>query len=69
MDDFISNSKGELTHLIVDENNQLPEFLTEIYYEEVKYEYLTKVFDSKEDGFNHHIMLFKINFEKFDSVD
>ena len=51
MDDFISNSKGELTHLIVDENNQLPEFLTEIYYEEVKYEYLTKVFDSKEDGF------------------
>ena len=69
LDDFISNSKGELTHLIVDENNQLPEFLTEIYYEEVKYEYLTKVFDSKEDGFNHHIMLFKINFEKFDSVD
>jgi hypothetical protein len=69
LDDFISNSKGELTHLIVDENNQLPEFLTEIYYEEVKYEYLIKVFDSKEDGFNHHIMLFKINFEKFDSVD
>ena len=69
LDDFISNSKGELTHLIVDENNQLPEFLTEIYYEEVKYEYLNKVFDSKEDGFNHHIMLFKINFEKFDSVD
>ncbi len=67
LNDFISNSKGELTHLIVDENNQLPEFLTEIYYDEVKYEYLTKVFDSKEHGFDHHIILFEIDFEKFDS--
>jgi len=68
LNDFISNSKGELTHLIVDENNQLPEFLSEIYYDEVKYEYLTKVFDSKEHGFNHHIMLFEIDFEKFDFI-
>jgi hypothetical protein len=69
LNDFISNSKGELTHLIVDENDRLPKFLSEIYYDEVKYKYLTKVFDSKEQGFNHHIMLFEINFEKFDSVD
>ena len=68
LNDFVSNSKGELTHLIVDENNQLPEFLSEIYYDEVKYEYLTKVFDSKEHGFNHHIMLFEIDFEKFDFI-
>lgn len=67
LNDFISNSKGELTHLVVDKNNQLPKFLTEIYYDEVKYEYLTKVFDSKEHGFNHHIMLFEIDFRKFDS--
>ena len=66
LNDFVSSSKSELTHLIVDENNQLPEFLSEIYYDEVKYEYLTKVFDSKEHGFSHHIMLFEINFEKFD---
>ena len=68
LNDFISNSKGELTHLIVDENNQLPEFLSEVYYDEIKYEYLTKVFDSKEHGFNHHIMLFEIDFEKFDFI-
>ena len=69
LNDLISNSKGELTHLIIDKNSQLPEFLTEIYHDEVKYEYLTKVFDSKEHGYNHHMMLFEINFEKFDSVD
>lgn len=29
---------------------------------------LTKVFDSRYEGFNHHMVLFEINFEKFDSV-
>ena len=46
LNDLISNSKSELTHLIIDKNNQLPEFLTEIYHDEIKYEYLTKVFFS-----------------------
>ena len=68
LNDFIINSNGELSHLIIDNNNQLPEFLREVYSNETKYDYLNKVFDSKEEGFDHHMMIFEINFEKFDSV-
>jgi hypothetical protein len=66
LEDFITNSRENLTHLMVDENSDLPEFLQNVYYNEEKYEYLIKEFDSKENGFNHHIKLFKIDFQKFD---
>ena len=68
LEDFISNSRENLTHLIVDENSDLPEFLQNVYYNEERYEYLIKEFDSKENGFKHHIKLFKIDFKKFDSI-
>ena len=63
---FILNSKNELTHLIVDDNQKLPKFLQDVYYYEENYVYLNKIFDSKEHGFNHHLKVFEINFEKFD---
>jgi hypothetical protein len=69
LENFISDSRKDLTHLIVDENPDLPEFLLEVYYNEEKYMYLIKEFDSKEIGFEHHIKLFKINFQKFDSIN
>lgn len=68
LEDFISNSKGELTHILVDDNSELPEFLQDIYFNEKDYSYLNKVFDSGKEGFNHHMMLFEIDFEKFDSI-
>jgi len=69
LENFISDSRKELTHLIVNENLDLPEFLQDVYYNEEKYEYLIKEFDSKEIGFEHHIKLFKIDFQKFDSLN
>ncbi len=69
LENFISDSRKDLTHLIVDENSELPEFLQNVYYNEEKYEYLIKEFDSKEIGFKHHVKLFKIDFQKFDSVN
>ena len=69
LENFISDSRKDLTHLIVDENPDLPEFLQDVYYNEEKYVYLIKEFDSKEMGFEHHIKLFKINFQKFDSIN
>lgn len=68
LESFISESKGKLTHLIVDNDPQLPEFLQEVYYNEEKYEYLNKVFDSKDRGFKHQVKLFEIDFQKFDSM-
>lgn len=69
LENFISDSRDDLTHLLVDENSDLPKFLQNVYYNEEKYEYLIKEFDSKEIGFKHHIKLFKIDFQKFDSVN
>ena len=69
LENFILDSREDLTHLIVDENSELPEFLQSIYYNEEKYEYLIKEYDSKEIGFKHHIKLFKIDFQKFDSLN
>lgn len=67
LESFITNSRNELTHLIVDDNPKLPEFLRDVYYNENKYRYLSKVFDSSEMGFKHKVKIFKIDFQKFDS--
>lgn len=64
---FISNSREDLTHIIVDDNPNLPKFLQEVYYNEEKYNYLNKVFDSKKNGFKHQVKIFEIDFQKFDS--
>ena len=65
LDNFIINSKDDLTHIIVDDNIKLPKYLQDVYYNGEEVEYLDKVFDSKLSGFNHHSKLFKINYEKF----
>ena len=62
---YILNSKNDLSHLVVSNDNDLPIFLLDVYENEEKYEYLNKIFDSRENGFKNHIKLFKINFEKF----
>ena len=53
-----------LTHIIADDRNQIDPFLKDVFMNENK-EYLEKVYDSKQDGFEYHVKLFKINYEKF----
>ncbi len=65
LEDFILNSREGLTHLIVDNDSNLPKFLQDVYYHEERYNYLNKIFDSKDQGFNHHVKVFEIDFEKF----
>jgi len=66
---FIINNKNELTHLIVNDNSNLPKYLQEVYLNEEKYDYLDKIFDSKEMKNHHNIKLFKINYEKFNLIE
>jgi hypothetical protein len=68
LEGFVLNSREGLTHLIVDNDSNLPKFLQDVYNNEEKYEYLNKVFDSKDYGFNHHVKVFEINFEKFNFI-
>lgn len=67
LEDFILDNREILTHIIVDDNIDLPPFLQNVYYDEVEIEYLDKVFDSKDLGFEHDLKLFRINYEKFNS--
>jgi len=67
LENYIINSRNDLTHIIVDENESLPEFLKDVYYNEEKYDYLQKIFDSKEKGFSYHVKIFEIDFQIFDS--
>ena len=39
-----------------------------IFENEEMYPYLEKVFDSKDDGYEYHVKIFWINFEKFEGV-
>jgi hypothetical protein len=58
-----------LTHLIVD-NKEYPEyrmkFFKDIFENEENYPYLTKIFDSKDFGYDYKLKIFEINYEEFD---
>jgi len=67
--DFIkSNKENGLTHLVLDGREDRKEFLNHIFFNEEEYPYLIKEFDSNEHGFRYHVKLYKINYEKFDSI-
>ena len=69
LEDYILNSKDDITHIIVDDDVRLPQFLRDVNKNEQDYEYLKKIFDSKDMGFNHEMKIFEIEFEKFNSRD
>ena len=41
------------------------DFLQELYDNETKYPYITKIYDSKDDGYSYQIKIFEINYEIF----
>lgn len=69
IEEFILKNKNiGLDHIIVDEKEIRPEFIKHIFLNEEKYPYLTKIYDSKEDGFNYHVKLFEIEYKKLQNV-
>ena len=68
LEKYIQESREELTHIIVDDDPKLPEFLREVNGNEEKFNYLKKVYDSKDQGFKHQMKIFEIDFEIFDSI-
>jgi hypothetical protein len=68
--EFLENSKEKnITHLVIDdkEKRRVP-FINDIFKNEDKFPYLTKIYDSDNDGFSYHVKIFKINFEKFSEL-
>jgi hypothetical protein len=69
LQDWISKSKDKgLTHILIDNNKQRPDFLKEIFFEETKYTYLEKIYDSRNQGFDYQLKVFEINYELFESL-
>jgi len=68
LDQLIINSKNiGLSHLVIDTDSNMPNFLIEVFNHEKKYPYLIKEYDSKEKGMNYHVKIFKINYQEFDN--
>ena len=64
--------KQKITHLLLDGINNAPEIndelrlhLIDIFNHENKYLFLVKEYDSRENGFNYHVKLFKINYDLY----
>ena len=67
--------KQKVTHLLVDKinnsiliNNDLRNELQQVFYNENNYPFLIKEYDSKENGFNYHVKLFKIKYENIKGI-
>jgi len=65
--------KQKITHLLLDGinntpliNDELRLHLIDIFNHENKYPFLVKEYDSRENGFNYHVKLFKINYDLYD---
>jgi hypothetical protein len=69
LQDWISKSKDKgLTHILIDDDKQRPDFLKKVFFEEEEYTYLKKIYDSKNQGFNYQLKVFEINYELFESL-
>ena len=66
MENFIFSNKDNLTHIIIENNEESK--LYDIFMNEEKYPYLKKEFDSSLKKFTYEIKIFEINFEKFNDL-
>ena len=70
LENFISfNHDKGLSHLIVDDKNTRPDFLSDVFFHEEKYSFLIKEFDSGDLNFTYHVKIFKIDYNKFEKND
>ena len=69
LNEFIDSGKNNgLTHIVADENSNRPEFLRDVFNNEEKFPYLTKIYDSSEHNYEYHLKIFRIDYEKFQSI-
>lgn len=65
---ILSREQG-LTHLVVDGTDKRSSYFNDLFYNEKKYSYLTKEFDSAKQGYNQYkVKVFKIDYTDFDST-
>ena len=55
-----------LTHIVTDGNKANPEILNDLFFDENRYPFAIKEFDSSDLGYHYHVKIFKIDYDKFD---
>ena len=66
LDEFIvKNRKMGLSHLVIDDSGSEISFLKDVFYNENKFPYLSKVYDSSEKGFSMRVKIYRINYDDF----
>ena len=69
IDEYFNFGKDRnLEYIVIDNNPNRQQFMKDIFLNEEKYDFLIKEFDSKDQGFNYHAKIFRIDYEKFDSI-
>jgi len=71
IEEYIKFGKEKgLSHLVVDGLGEShlyrSKIFDEVFYNEKKFPYLIKEYDSAEHGFNYHLKIFRIDYEKFE---
>jgi hypothetical protein len=67
---FIKNSKEYgLTHLVLDGREDRTNFFNDVFYNDEKYPYLEKIYDSLEEGLKYHVKIYEINYGLFEGSD
>lgn len=68
LEEFITASKNnQLSHLVIDDSENSPKFLTDIFYQKKDYPYLIKIFDSSNVGYDYKVQIYEIDYELFES--
>lgn len=66
---IISSRKDGLTHLVISDDYRSPQYIRDILHNETNYQYLEKIFDSREHEYKNTILIFKINYQKFEQIN
>jgi len=66
LEEFISNARGlNLSHIIIDDSENNPKFITDVMNNEKNYPYLVKEFNSNDFDFKYKVIMYKIDYERF----
>ena len=65
LQEMIENSSPKLSHVLTDQTFNENNFLYDVYHNTNNFPFLIKEYDSKNDGHNYHVKLFRIDYEKF----
>lgn len=69
LEEFIEkNESNGLTHLVTDGKNHGSEFIKNMHYDDSKYPYLIKIYDSSKEGYEYHVKIYKIDYTSFHTI-